>query len=116
MTISAESLRDGCQWLSRELTRLEQLNRPLTIDEFFKLSEDGVFIKTMFNKYSTFMRAVTNLDPDHEQCNKELLVYMEDALARHANVITSETYGVVDNAYLLAINVLFAISREANDF
>jgi hypothetical protein len=116
MTVSAEDLRDGCQWLSRELTRLEQLNRPLTIDEFFKLSEDGAFIKTIFKKYGHFTMGIHMLDPEHEYCHKELLLYMEDALARHTNVITSETYGVVDNAYLLAINVLFAISREADDF
>lgn len=115
MTISAESLRDGCQWLSRELTRLEQLNRPLTIDEFFKLSEEGVFIKTVFKKYGTFMAGIRVLDPEHEYCDMQLLEFMEDALARHANTTYSSTYGVVDNAYLLAINVLFAISREADE-
>ncbi len=35
MKLTPELLRDGCQWLARELTRLEQLNRPLSIDDFF---------------------------------------------------------------------------------
>ncbi|MGR3840128.1 hypothetical protein ACUZX0_01095 [Serratia marcescens] len=116
MTVSAEDLRNGCQWLARELTRLEQLNRPLSFKDFYKWSEDGVFIKTIFKEYGQFMKGIQILDPDYEHHNKKLLVFMEDALGRHTNVITSGTYGVVDNAYLLAINVIFAISREADDF
>ncbi len=75
-----------------------------------------VFIKTIFKEYGHFMKGIQILDPDYEHHNKKLLVFMEDALGRHTNVITSGTYGVVDNAYLLAINVIFAISREADDF
>lgn len=40
---------------------------------------------------------------------------MEDVFSRNANVITREEFGVVYNAYLLAINVLFMISRETDD-
>lgn len=116
MTISAEKLRDGCQWLSRELTRLEQLNRPLTIDEFYSWSEQENFISTIFEKYGDLIRGLDMLDPKSEYCKKDILGFIENALARHTNVITSGTYGVVDNAYLLAINVLFAISREADQF
>ena len=60
------------------------------------------------------MRGVDLLDPKHEHCDKELLAYIENALSRYTNVITPATYGVVDNAYLLAINVLFEIYREAD--
>ncbi|MCS3430022.1 hypothetical protein [Klebsiella sp. BIGb0407] len=116
MSIKAEDLRDGCQWLSRELTRLEQLNRPLSLDEFFDTCSDEKFIHTLFEKYGHFIIGLHLLDYRSDHCNKELIEYMENALSRHANVITSGTYGVVDNAYLLAINVLFAISREADDF
>ncbi|WP_395490725.1 hypothetical protein ACG1VR_08775 [Cedecea davisae] len=116
MSIKAETLRDGCQWLSRELSRLEQLNRPLSIDEFFDLSEDEKFISTMFDKYGHFILGLHLLDHRSEHSNKELIAYMENALSRHVNVITEGTYGVVDNAYLLAVNVLFAISREADAF
>lgn len=35
MKLTPELLRDGCQWLARELTRLEQLNQPLSINDFF---------------------------------------------------------------------------------
>ncbi|MHC5174946.1 Uncharacterised protein [Serratia rubidaea] len=115
MIVSSGNLRDGSQWLARELTRLEQLNRPLTIDEFFKWSEEGLFIKKIFKKYGNFMLGLHILNPDHEHCNHELLRYIENALSRHANVISGGTYGVVDNAYLLAINVLFTISREADE-
>ncbi|EAN2613091.1 hypothetical protein K5I76_003840 [Salmonella enterica] len=115
MKLTAEQLRDGCQWLSRELTRLEQLNRPLSIDEFFDLSEGEKFINTMFEKYGHFILGLHLLDHRSEHCNKELIAYMENALSRYSNVITRDTYGVVDNAYLLAINVLFDISREADE-
>lgn len=114
MTISAEKLRDGCQWLSRELTRLEQLNRPLTIDEFYSWSEQENFIGTIFENYRHHIIGLEMLDPKSDYCKKDILGFIENALARHTNVITSGTYGVVDNAYLLAINVLFAISREAD--
>lgn len=115
MAVTAKQLLDGCQWLTRELTRLEQLNRPLTIDEFYSWAEKNSFIHTIFNKYSNYIVGLYTLNPEHEHCDKLLLDYIEDAFSRHTNVITSGTYGVVDNAYLLAINVLFAISREAED-
>ncbi|AHE73043.1 hypothetical protein M942_13245 [Enterobacter ludwigii] len=114
MSITAENLRDGCQWFSRELTRLEQLNRPLSIDEFFSLTEQQIFIKTMFKRYGDYIIGLQTLDPESDHCNVDLLDYIEDALGRHTNVITSGTYGVVENAYLLAINVLFSIAREAD--
>lgn len=114
MNISPEKLRNGCQWLSRELTRLEQLNKPLTIDEFYSWSDQEIFIRTIFDKYGKYTLGLDMLDPTSEFCNKDLLNYIENALARHTNVITTGTYGVVDNAYLLAINVLFEISREAD--
>lgn len=115
MSVTPEKLRDGCQWLSRELTRLEQLNRPLTIDEFYSWSEDEIFISTIFDKYRNHIISLDMLDATSEYCNKDVLDFIENALARHTNVITNGTYGVVDNAYLLAINVLFAISREADE-
>ncbi|PIJ42838.1 hypothetical protein [Tatumella sp. OPLPL6] len=114
MKVDQDSLRDGCQWLTRELTRLDQLNHPLSIDEFFSLSEDEKFVYTTFAKYGQYMRGVELLDSRYEHCNKELIAYIENAFSRYTNVITPATYGVVDNAYLLAINVLFEISREAD--
>lgn len=114
MSVTSEKLRDGCQWLSRELTRLEQLNRPLTIDEFYSWTEQEKFIRTIFDKYGKHIIGLDMLDPTSEFCKKDVLDFIENAFARHTNVITSGTYGVVDNAYLLAINVLFEISREAD--
>lgn len=116
MSLNAESLRDGCQWLARELSRLEQLNRPLSFDNFFNWSDDARFIETIFSQYRQYIMALGILDKESGHCNKELLNYMEDALSRHANTVIPGTYGVVDNAYLLVINVLFAISREADEF
>lgn len=115
MSVTPEKLRDGCQWLSRELTRLEQLNRPLSLDEFYSWTELERFVNTIFDKYRSHIIALDVLDPKSERCDENLLSYIENALGRHSNVITSGTYGVIDNAYLLAINVLFAISREADE-
>lgn len=115
MKLTAAKLRDGCQWLVRELTRLEQLNRPLTLDEFYSLTEQEKFVSTIFDKYRSHIIELDVLDSKSERCDENLLSFIENALARHSNVITSGTYGVVDNAYLLAINVLFAISREADE-
>ncbi|EAZ1917336.1 hypothetical protein BZD31_22645 [Salmonella enterica] len=115
MKVAAEKLRDGCQSLTRELTRLEQLNRPLSLDEFYSWTERENFVSTIFDKYRSYIIALDVLDPKSERCDDNLLSYIENALGRHSNVITSGTYGVVDNAYLLAINVLFAISREADE-
>ncbi|MDA8481068.1 hypothetical protein NNO04_20565 [Citrobacter sp. Awk 4] len=114
MTVKAEYLRDTCQLLVIELTRLQQLNRSLTIDEFFELSENGKFVSTIIKKYGEYMRTVKNLSLEGSDFEKEMLSYLEDAFSRHANVITEGTYGVVDDAYLLAINVTVAIMREAD--
>lgn len=115
MSINSEQLRDASQWLIRELTRLSQLNRPLTLEEFYQFSENEIFIHELFENYGEFIRGLHALDPSKETHNKELLEYMENAFSRHANVITPNTYGVVDDAYLLAINVAASISREADD-
>ncbi len=69
----------------------------------------------MFEKNGHFIIGLHLPAHRSEHCNKELISYMENALSRYANVITRDTYGVVDNAYLLAINVLFDISREADE-
>lgn len=115
MTVKAEYLRDTCQLLVIELTRLQQLNRSLTIDEFFQLSESGKFVRTIIKKYGEYMRTVKNLSLEGSDYEKGMLSYLEDAFVRHANVITEGTYGVVDDAYLLAINVTVAIMREADN-
>jgi len=115
MTTNAEWLRDTCQDLIRELTRLSQLNRPLGIEDFYKLSEGEVLLKTLFSLYRSYIIGLSRLDVESDTCDPELTQYMENALARHTNVISPETYGVVDNAYLLAINVIMAISREADE-
>ncbi|HDL6778375.1 TPA: hypothetical protein PXJ89_003475 [Yersinia enterocolitica] len=115
MKLNAERLRDGSQWLIRELTRLSQLNRPLTLDEFYQFSENEIFIHKLFEKYGEFIRALDTLNPSKNTHDAELLEYMENAFSRHVNVITPNTYGVVDDAYLLAINVTASIGREADD-
>ena len=115
MKLTPELLRDGCQWLARELTRLEHLNQPLSINDFFSWSSNEAFIKTIFTRYREFIKGLYILDHESEYYCVELTEYMENALARHENVITPEVYGVVDNAYLLAINVVFSIAREADD-
>lgn len=114
MKLTPELLRDGCQWLARELTRLEQLNRPLSIDDFFAWSSEDIFIKTIFTRYGEFIKGLHILDHESEFYCSELAEYMESAFGRHENVITPGVYGVVDNAYLLAINVLYSIAREAD--
>ncbi|WP_157945138.1 MULTISPECIES: hypothetical protein [Escherichia] len=115
MALTAEKLRDGCQSLVRELTRLEQLNRPLTIANLYDWSEQQAFISKIFSEYRESIKGLHALDPRSEYLNDDLLDYLEDAFDRYTNTITPETYGVVDNAYLLAINILFDISREADD-
>ena len=50
MNIKAEYLRDTCQMIILELTRLQQLNRPLTIDEFYEWSQKEKFITTILKK------------------------------------------------------------------
>ncbi|SUP84850.1 hypothetical protein ACILPN_20330 [Yersinia wautersii] len=115
MKLNAERLRDGSQWLIRELTRLSQLNRPLTLDEFYQFSENEIFIHKLFEKYGEFIRALDNLNPSKNTHDAELLEYMENAFSRHANAISPNSYGVVDDAYLLAINVTASIGREADD-
>ncbi|WP_145586661.1 hypothetical protein [Yersinia kristensenii] len=115
MSINAEQLRDGSQWLIRELTRLSQLNRPLTLDEFYQFSEDEIFVHKLFDKYGEFIRGLHVLDPSKDMHNPELLEYMENAFSRHANAVTPNVYGVVDDAYLLAINVTAAIGRESDE-
>ena len=114
MTINAEYLRDTCQLLVLELTRLQQLNRSLTINEFFRLSESEKFVSTIISKYGEYMRTTRNLSHEGTNSEREVLSYLENACSRHANVITEGTYGVVDDAYLLAINVTVAIMREAD--
>lgn len=114
MRNQAERLRDSCMCFIRELTRLSQLNRPLSIDEFYEWSENEEFIHKIFEKYGSYIIGLHWLDPSHEHQDKESISYIENALGRHVNVITAGTYGVVDDAYLLAINVLVAISREAD--
>ncbi|EOD8891551.1 hypothetical protein ACJ5W8_002522 [Klebsiella pneumoniae] len=114
MTIKAEYLRDTCQLLVIELTRLQQLNRKLTIADFFHLSENGKFVSTVINRYGEYMRSTKHLADEESSYGKEMLSYLEDAFARHANVVTEGTYGVVDDAFLLAINVTVAIMREAD--
>ncbi|WP_265524406.1 hypothetical protein [Providencia rustigianii] len=115
MKLTPELLRDGCQWLARELTRLEQLNRPLSMDDFFTWSSNEAFIKNLFLRYGEFIKGLHILNHKSEFYSIELTDYIENALARHENVITPEVYGVVDNAYLLAINVVFSIAREADN-
>lgn len=114
MSVKAEYLRDTCQMIVLELTRLQQLNRPLTIDQFYQWSEEERFITTILKKYGHFCRALSELKPESKHFQSDMLSYIEDAFSRHSNVITAETYGVTDDAYLLAINVAFAISREAD--
>ncbi|EMP6222837.1 hypothetical protein RX512_004026 [Providencia rettgeri] len=114
MKLTPELLRDGCQWLARELTRLEQLNRPLSMDDFFTWSSNEVFIRNMFTQYGEFIKGLHILDHEGEFYCTELAEYMETALSRHANAITPDAYGVVDSAYLLAINFMFSIAREAD--
>ncbi|MBW4211787.1 hypothetical protein [Enterobacter asburiae] len=114
MTVKAEYLRDTCQLLVIELARLQQLNHPLTIEEFFRNCEDGKFVSSIIKKYGEYMRTIKNLSLEGTVFEKDMLSYLEDAFARHANVITEGTYGVVDDAFLLAINVTVAIMREAD--
>lgn len=40
MAFTAEILRDNCQLLFRELTRLEHMKRPLSTADFFEWSEN----------------------------------------------------------------------------
>lgn len=115
MSVKAEDLRDACFGLVRELTRLSQLNRPLSMDEFFGWSENEEFLSKIFKKYGEYIRALGNIDPHSANHDAELVKYIENALARHVNVISPGTYGVVDDAYLLAINVVSAIDREADE-
>lgn len=116
MTIKAEYLRDVCQLLVLELTRLQQLNRPLTINDFFRFSENEKFISTIIDKYGEYMRSVRNLSAEGASIyERDMLDYLENAFSRHANTITEGTYGVVDDAYLLAINVTVNIMREADN-
>lgn len=114
MTIEAEHLRDTCQLLVIELTRLQQLNRKLTIDDFFDLSEREVFVRTLIDKYGWYMRSIKHLIDEESSHQKEMLSYVENAFSRHSNVVTEDTFGVVDDAFLLAINVTIAIMREAD--
>lgn len=107
-----EKLRNGCQWLIREMTRMSELQRPLTIEEFYRFAENEIFIKTLFKKNRDIILGLDMLDENNQHCDKEVLAYMENAFSRHANVVLRETYGVKNNAYLLAINIAAAISRE----
>lgn len=115
MSMTGEDLRDICQVLIMELTRLQQLNRPLLIDEFYKWTDEEKFISNLFEKYGNYVISAQQLKAESKYFSPELLSYLENALSRHANVVYPETYGVVDDAYLLAINVIVAISREADD-
>lgn len=115
MSVKADDLRDACFGLVRELTRLSQLNRPLTLNEFFQWSESEEFLSKIFKKYGEYIRAISNLDPHNSDHDSGLVKFIENALARHVNVITPGTYGVVDDAYLLAINVMISIDREADE-
>lgn len=115
MKVKAVYLRDTCQMIVLELTRLQQLNRPLSIDQFYEWSEKEIFITTTLEKYGHYCMALSTLKPDSKHFQRDMLSYIENAYSRHSNVITPETYGVTDDAYLLAINVAFAISREADE-
>ncbi|SKC22493.1 hypothetical protein SAMN05216168_4528 [Kosakonia radicincitans] len=115
MIVKAVYLRDTCQMIVLELTRLQQLNLPLSIEQFYEWSEKEKFITTILKKYGHFCRALSELKLDSAHFQSEMLSYIENAYSRHSNVITPETYGVTDDAYLLAINVAFAISREADN-
>jgi len=117
MIIKAEYLRSSCQILVRELTNLQQLRKPLSIDEFFYLTENETFVRTLMRRYPQDFVGLNHLLDDNEIFANEanLLTFIENAFFRQANVITCEELGVKDDAYLLAINIAVMISIEASD-
>ena len=56
MKLTPELLRDGCQWLARELTRLEQLNQPLSINDFFSWSSNEALLKPYLHGTESSLR------------------------------------------------------------
>ncbi|HEY0209502.1 hypothetical protein [Acerihabitans sp.] len=116
MSLKADHLRDGCQSLVRELTRLSQLRKPLSIDEFYEYTANELFLKKIFELYGGDIISLGILDHKNIVHDQELINYIENAFSRHSNAVSPEDYGVNDNAYLLAINIAVAILREADEF
>ncbi|XTD83010.1 hypothetical protein AB8849_07335 [Proteus vulgaris] len=115
MKLTPELLRDGCEGLARELTRLSQLNRPLSLDDFSDWASREEFIKNLFSKYGEFIKGLSILDSESKNYCADLAEYMENAIARYDNAVTYATYGITDSAYLFAINILFSVYREADN-
>ena len=55
------------------------------------------------------------LDKQSPLCKPEVLAFWNDALARHANVVLMEEYGLKRNALLLGVNLCLEIVRELEE-
>lgn len=111
MAITSEKLMAGCFAIVRLLTILEQQKIPLSIEDFNRLSEKQLFIKTMTNRYTDLIPDFGFCDTRSTNCDKDLLEFIEAALDSQNGVNDSyKMYGIVDSAYLLAINLLCEIA------
>ncbi|GAB1437638.1 hypothetical protein MASR2M36_03720 [Providencia sp.] len=109
MNFSKRYLSESCQLLSVELTRLEQLGLPFSLDEFYSWSITGEFIENLFKQYGVHIQGLHELNPSNDYCNRELIEYINHSFEMMSHIVNKEMFAINDSAYLLSIHYLILI-------
>lgn len=112
MNFTKRYLSDSCQLLSVELTRLEQLGLPFSLDEFYSWSLSGKFIESFFKQYGAYIQGLHELNPSNDYCKKELIECINHSFEMMSQIINKEMFGITDSAYILAIHYLILIMTD----